>query len=411
MKAATKLVSGIRGMRARHTARHRPSGFQVVLADRVDYLNPAHWDAVTAGASVFTSRRYLSALDGAHPANVTPRYALVFDGERPIAAACMQFADLGGRDLVAERADAPEPAAARARRGLSGLVRARVLVCGNLLAWGRHGVTFAAGVDPATAWPGVADALYRARSAERHARKADFVLVKDLGAADAAGIGSLETYSYRPFETEPDMVLDLPEKVRTLSDYLGLFRSKYKKGAKAVIAESDAAGYALEPVTDWSTHEGAFHRLYLDVRSKANVRLFTLHPEYLPRIAAALGDDFRAVALVRAGAPAGFVSVVRDGAAAVAYYMGFDRAANASAPVYFRLLYAAVELSLAMGCRRVSFGRTALEPKSRLGAKPVPLRCWVRHRVPVLNVAMRRWLREMPHDTAPDRSPLRDVGE
>jgi hypothetical protein len=39
-----------------------PSGFQFSIADRIEFLNPTHWDSVTAGASVFLSRRYLNAM-------------------------------------------------------------------------------------------------------------------------------------------------------------------------------------------------------------------------------------------------------------------------------------------------------------------------------------------------------------
>jgi hypothetical protein len=125
-------------------------------------------------------------------------------------------------------------------------------------------------------------------------------------------------------------------------------------------------------------------------------------------VAAALGPSFRCVALSKNGAPDGFVTVVKDGETAFGYYVGFDRAANEHAPVYLRLLLAVVEQSLEMGCRRISFGRTALEPKSRLGARPVPLRCWVRHRVPLLNLALRRWLCEVPHAEAPEHEPFKD---
>jgi hypothetical protein len=39
--------------------RHRPTGFGCVFADRVEYLDPLRWDALTANASVFLSRSVL----------------------------------------------------------------------------------------------------------------------------------------------------------------------------------------------------------------------------------------------------------------------------------------------------------------------------------------------------------------
>ncbi|HYC93361.1 MAG TPA: hypothetical protein VEO54_29410 [Thermoanaerobaculia bacterium] len=42
-----------------------------------------------------------------------------------------------------------------------------------------------------------------------------------------------------------------------------------------------------------------------------------------------------------------------------------------------RLLQAVVEDAIALRARCISFGRTALEPKARLGAGPHGLRCFV----------------------------------
>lgn len=98
---------------------------------------------------------------------------------------------------------------------------------------------------------------------------------------------------------------------------------------------------------------------------------------------------------------------MRDGETAVGYYIGFDRRANADSPVYLRLLQAVVGDAILLGCRRLSLGRTALEPKARLGARPAPMSIWIRHRIPALNMAVRGLLRAVPHDAAPDRTPFK----
>ncbi len=85
----------------------------------------------------------------------------------------------------------------------------------------------------------------------------------------------------------------------------------------------------------------------------------------------------------------GFVTTVKDGETAVGYYIGFDRKANADIPIYFRLLQSVIGHAIALGCKRLSLGRTALEPKARLGARPDPMRVWIRHRIPMLNLIVR----------------------
>jgi predicted N-acyltransferase len=404
-----RLIEKLRGARARHAARHRPSGFEFALADGIGYLDGEHWDALTASDSVFVSRAYLSALDAALPENVRTRYAIAYRSGKPAVAVAMQFAAVRGEDLAArtngrELGKRVRLAAAARRR-----VRATLLLCGNLTAWGPHGARFARGLTPQEGWPAVAEALYRARRAERLARQTDLVLVKDLPDAAVHGIEALETYSYRPFETDPDMVLELPPSCASMDGYLAFLRSKYRSAARSVLEKTSKAGYRTALVEDVPKVAGRLHQLYLETLAGAQVRLFTLHPDYFPRLASALGSDFRCTALLRGTEIVGFVSVIRDGSTAVGYYMGFDRAANEEVPLYFRLLHAVIETSLAMGCRRISFGRTALDPKSRLGAKPVRMRCWIRHRVPVVNVALRRWLREIPHQEAPEHAAMKEA--
>jgi len=70
-------------------------------------------------------------------------------------------------------------------------------------------------------------------------------------------------------------------------------------------------------------------------------------------------------------------------------------------------LQAVVDDAIKLGCRRLSLGRTALEPKARLGARPVPLRVWISHRIPALNVLVRGLLHAAHHDEAPERNPFK----
>ena len=100
----------------------------------------------------------------------------------------------------------------------------------------------------------------------------------------------------------------------------------------------------------------------------------------------------------------GFVSVIKDGKDAVAYYVGLDYNVNKKLPIYFRLLQLVIDVAINWSCEKVLFGRTALEPKANLGAEPVEEFIWARHRVPVVNFMVRKLFRNMPFDIAPERS-------
>jgi hypothetical protein len=412
-----RLKSSIRDLRERHRDRHRPTGFGFVFADRVDYLDPIRWDSVTAGGSVFLSRDLLRVIERHGPENIQPRYAIIFRGDTPVAVLAAQIVSISGRRLKPEgRLNKSHASSTLFRRVLGPAVgvatanlRERMIVAGNLLSWGFHGVGFAAEEDPARLWPGVAEALYRIRRAERLTGQTNFVMVKDVTSSQT-GFEALRTFSYRPMETEPNMVLKIDPAWRSYDDYLAALDAKYRRNARDQMKKLAAAGCTIEPLTDLEPHAARLHELYLAVHANASVRLVTVTDSYLPALALAAKDGFRCTIVRRDGTLLGFVTSIRDGDTALAYYIGFDRDAAADGlPIYLRLLHATVADAIGWGCKTLSLGRTALEPKAALGAKPEAMSVWLRHRVPAVNWIFRGLLGGIPHAEAPERNPFKST--
>jgi hypothetical protein len=408
-----KVTESLRAMRERHEERHRPTGFGFVFADRVDYLNRETWDSITAGGSLFLRRDVLRVFEQHGPENITPRYAMIFRGDKPVAALAVQIVTVTGQQLRPEKGAEKRPpnllklALAPAAKVASATLRERILVAGNLLSWGFHGIAFAGGEDPTALWPGMAEALYRIRRAERLAGETDFVLIKDL-TAQQNGLEALRRFSYRPLETEPNMVLAIDPAWRRYDDYLAALDAKYRRNAKDQLKKLVGAGCTIEPIADLAPHARRLHELYRSVQGNAAVRLVTLTENCLPAMARALGDDFRCTAVRRGDQLLGFVTSLRDGPTAIAYYIGFDRAAATEGlPIYLRLLHSTIGDAIDWRCQRLSLGRTALEPKAALGAKPEPMSVWLRHRVPALNWLLRGIFGTVPHNEAPERNPFK----
>jgi predicted N-acyltransferase len=272
-----------------------------------------------------------------------------------------------------------------------------------------HGVSFKPGEDQSSLWPAVAEAIYRLRRVDKLFGDTDLVLVKDITDPFADSAQALSRFSYRQLETEPNMVLDISPKWRTYDDYLASLTSRYRKAAKQIEKDVVKAGCQVEELSVLESRAEELHALYMQTHRNARLRLVTLRPSFLPRLDGQLGDDMRTNVLKRDGELLGFVTTVRDKETAVGYYIGFDRKANAEVPIYFRLLQTVVDDAIKFGCRRLSLGRTALEPKARLGARPEPMRVWVRHRIPMLNVLVRGLLHTVSHhDDAPERNPFKE---
>jgi hypothetical protein len=286
-------------------------------------------------------------------------------------------------------------------------LRERVLVCGNLLTWGPHGVALADGEPAEELWTGVAEALYRIRRAEKLAGQTDLVMIKDLPHDELAGAAPMRRFSYATLETEPNMVLDLAG-IDGFEAYLARLNKKYRKAAKEIARDVEAAGLTVEPLRGMHARGDALHRLYLDVHEHAQVRVATFPSGYLPGLERALGPDaFRCTVIRRGDELVAFETTLRDGDTAIGYYIGFDKQLNQSVPLYFRLLQCVAADAIDLGCARVSLGRTALEPKARLGGQPAPLAVLVRHRVPAFNALLRVLLRGVEFEGPPERNPFK----
>lgn len=400
IKPLRKLVTKAREVREHHRERHTPSGFAFALADSIDYLDQGHWDKVTSHDSLFLSRRYLRVLEEAGPENLRQRYALIFHEKEPVAAVAAQ-------SVTVSVARLRKKASSNGR--LDGLEE-KMLVCGNLLSWGMHGISFAPNVDHAPLWPAIAEAIYRLRRVDKLFGDTAFVMVKDIPDAYASAANALSRFSYRELETEPNMVLEISPQWKSYDDYLASLTSKYRKQSKQIEKEVTTAGCTVEEIKSDEIARNAeqLHALYLQTHKNARLRLVTLPVTFLPTLAERLGDDMRFTVLKRESELLGFVTTVKDGETAVGYYIGFDRKANADIPIYFRLLQSVIGHAIALGCKRLSLGRTALEPKARLGARPDPMRIWIRHRIPMLNLIVRGLLHTIDdHEEPPERNPFK----
>jgi hypothetical protein len=400
IKHLSKLVTKARDLREHHKERHRPSGYSFAVADSIEYLDKAHWDQVTSHDSLFLSRRYLRVLEEAGPENLRQCYALIFREKEPVAAIAAQSVTVSVARLRKKSSS----------NGRLDRLEEKMLVCGNLLSWGMHGISFAPKVDHQPLWPAVAEAVYRLRRVDKLFGDTAFVMVKDIPDAYASAATALSRFSYRELETEPNMVLDISPQWKSYEDYLASLTSKYRKQAKQIEKEVTAAGCTLAEIKSDEIARNAeqLHALYLQTHKNARLRLVTLPVAFLPTLAEQLGDDMRFTVLKKDDQLLGFVTTVKDGETAVGYYIGFDRKANAEFPIYFRLLQSVIDHAIALGCKRLSLGRTALEPKARLGARPDPMRVWIRHRIPMLNLIVHGLLHTIDdHDDPPERNPFK----
>jgi hypothetical protein len=385
----------------RHIARRTSTGMKIALADQIDMLNPALWDTLS-GETIFLSRDYLRVLEKNGPMNLQMRYAMVMQDQVPLAIMLFQRVQIEGKNL---RAPTSKGIINKPLQRL----QENLLICGNLLVWGARSIVFNTQADPATMWHAVTEAMYRLRRSDKLTGTADIMMIKDFGAQTTLPSDTLRLLGYRSISTEPDMVLTLRPEWKSFDDYLASMTSGYRSSAKKLFKDCANAGIIFRTITadEMLTRQNDIQNLYQQVHQVQSLRLATLNPSYLPAMAQSLGQRFVCRVAERNGQWLGFVTSVHDGETALGYYIGYERTANAQAPIYLTLLQSTVMDAIAFGAKRLSVGRTALEPKAKMGCKPEPLACAVRHRVSAVNLLVSALTRTASHDEPPERNPFK----
>jgi predicted N-acyltransferase len=396
-----KIIDKAKDKIKRHQERHTALGYKYVISDSIDFINADDWDCIAKTNTIFLSRNYLTAIEKNSPQNTSQRYAIAYCNGKPSVIVSCQIAEISGESLL------QQPTEKSLKNKLAKNYHERVLVCGNLVSSGLHGFAYTQDMDPQTAWRTVAEILYKIRQAEKLTGKIDFVMVKDIKQPKLEDSTVLERFSYRRIQTDPDMVLELNESVKSFDDYLAMLTSKYRSRIKKIIKTLESSNFITEKLTLDEQLDKEVQALYLQVENKSATRLATLPEGYFLALQENLGENFSCYGLKYQQKLVGFITTIKDQNDAVAYYVGLDYAYNAKHPIYFRLLQLVIQSAIDMKCQRILFGRTALEPKASLGAKPVDTYVWARHRVPVVNFIVRKLFRNMPYDMAPERKAIK----
>jgi hypothetical protein len=366
------------------------------------------WERVTTDSPLFLRVPFLQAFEEAMPDTLSPRYGVLSEDDAPVAVLVGQILTLHADRIAAASRDGSRPGILES---VAARLQARVFLWGNFMGWGYSGIAFAPGADKQALWPRVAQALDRAHEADDGIDSAGMQLVMDISRDESAGASHLEKYRFRAMSAEPDMILTLPPDWRTFDDYRMALKSKYRKASVEMDRQLTAGGCVIEKLADVAAHAGELSDLHLQVHEQSVNRFVTLKREFIPALARRLGDRFLCTVVRRQSRILGFVTTLIDGDTALAYVVGHDVAENRELPIYLRLLQTAIEDGIRHGCRRVTYGRTALEPKARLGAVAVPLTVYGRHTNPIVGPLVTRLLQRVaPTQGPPLRSPFKDPG-
>lgn len=169
---------------------------------------------------------------------------------------------------------------------------------------------------------------------------------------------------------------------RSFEEYLGAMRSRYRRRTKCVLR--DSRHLRPELVGDFAPLAGELASLWRLVYDRAGeTKREILTPEFFA--AAADLPETSALLLRRPDESIAIFGLLMEDRPWLHFLQcGFPEEAGRGESAYFRLLLEIVRTAIEGGFEHAHLGCTTLGPKLDVGAEPVGLSAWIRHRNPLL---------------------------
>jgi hypothetical protein len=166
------------------------------------------------------------------------------------------------------------------------------------------------------------------------------------------------------------MELDLPKIWTSFDDYLISLKKKYHKRAQNIIDKGKNLSYKNLSLDEIKLYNNTIFELYKQVISTQKFVADTAQHNHFVILKEIYKDDFMLEGIFSAEKLIGFNSYFIENQKVLVHYIGFDYSQNELFDIYFNILFRNVKVGINLGKQSINFGRTSLEAKASLGAKP-----------------------------------------
>jgi hypothetical protein len=366
------------------------------------------------GLPFFLDIPYLSAMEKSSPAGVEYRYVIVKQGSKPSAFFYFQAIDLS-RLEVGSIVQADQYS--RIMQGLSQLIQKLLfgvrrnapkflLVCGNMCISGDYGVYIRPGLEN-MAGDFLMMALETAQADLNRNGKVVAMVVKDfLPEKDYFG-KTLKSKKFNALVMDPIMEMSIPNGWSDFGDYLDAISAKYRQRYLQASKKLMDTELRTLSTSEIERETDRINDLYHQVQAKSPVQLIKPDAAYLLQLANQLQEKVTFRAIYKDGKMIAFLTGINAGDHYEAHHIGIDYAFNKSHALYLNILYLYIQLALEHKAQKLSFGRTALEMKTTVGAVPVQCNAYLKLSNTLLNGMACHLLPEESSDKWIPRNPFK----
>jgi hypothetical protein len=382
--------------------------FRHAIFDSVKLLNHEHWEEVNEG-QLYLSIPYLEALEQTMEGDMEFRYVIFYCEEyQPLGIAYFQLVDLV--DNGSKYRDAVQ----KLGKGIGSYIvkemKVRTIVNGNVFQCGRFGYQFQDKVPHEAALAAVEETMDRFRRTKEHRGKASIVLFKEFAPNEFNVSDCLLSKRYHMFRMDVNMVMDINTSWKNLEDYEEAITSKSRTRLKSILKKSDAIEVRDMDVEEIAKYADRINELFQQVLEKSSFKFGELKSEIYVAWKNTLKEKLIFKGFFENEVMIGFNSAFVHEDYIDAHYVGIDYEKNEQFSLYQRMLVELLCDAIHLGMKQLIMGRTAEQAKSTLGAYPVDMRLYAKHRNALANKLIAPVLASVKPSEFETRNPFKKVG-
>ena len=346
---------------------------------------PKSWNEV-AISNAFLQTPYLKTLEESSPKNMQCYFIGIFENEILIGVLIAQYIDLNQLESFGDRDKCFKTAI---RNFVFKNFASHVLFLGNNMISGHNCFAFCKEISLEKISNIIKECSNHLVSLLNEKNiKIHLISFKDFYKNTAIELKKNDFNSIYEFNSQPNMIFELNSTWKNSIDYVASFSKKYRdqyKRARKKINEITHQELSLE---DIKIHENRIFELYYYVAKNAPFNTFFLTKDHFYSFKKNCENKFRVFGYFLDNKLIGFYTILQNGDVLETYFLGYENTIQKEKMLYLNMLYDITEFGIENGFKKIIFGRTALEIKSSIGAKPVIMSGFIKHSNLVLNKYM-----------------------
>lgn len=343
---------------------------------------PEDWDTV-AESNHFLQTPYLNVLEQSAPVNMECFFIGVFENEELIGTALAQYVKVSALESFGERDKCFKTII---RNLVFKNFASHVLFIGNNMITGQNGYAFSKEID----FQSIADVLIQGSEAivvyfKEKKINIHLISFKDFYQPCAIELKKFQFQETYEFNTQPNMIVTIPNNWKKIEDYVDALQKKYRDQFKRARKKLDGVEVRELNLDEVIYFENRIYELYHYVAKNAPFNTFFLAKNHFSIFKKQCGQRFKLFGYFLNEKLVGFHTVLLNEKVLETYFLGYDDKVQKENMLYLNMLYNMLQLGIENNFAKIIFGRTALEIKSSIGAKPVSMSGFIIHRNKLIN--------------------------